>query len=57
MINNLRYKEWRYEVALAINDPDVIAEERPENLKVQAFEQGKNEDGPWRCLLCFNKRF
>ena len=55
------WKRWRYEVALAIDDPDNQSEERPKDLPpLPTFDCKAEPVDPtigWRCRLCFETRF
>lgn len=52
------WKLWRYECALAVDDPSVQGAERPEGMEPPpVFEQGQPQPGPWRCRECYAGRF
>lgn len=54
------YETWKYEVQLAVDDPDVSGEERPPDApKPKVFEQGPppSPGTSWRCATCYSKRF
>lgn len=56
-----QYRLWRYEVLLAWDDPNVQGEPRPPDVAPEPkFEQEDprfQRPGPWRCRLCYAKRF
>jgi len=53
-----KFKTWRWEVVLAVEDPSVKGAERPKNYPSEPiFEQGPPPTGPWRCRLCYANRF
>jgi len=55
-----RWTNWRFEVVLAVDDPDVQGAERPPGAPLPpTFEQGPPPppDQPWRCSKCYATRF
>lgn len=56
-----KYRQWRYEVLLAWDDPSVQGEPRPPDATPEpTFDQEDaryQRPGPWRCRLCYAKRF
>eukprot|EP00933_Yihiella_yeosuensis_P036931 TRINITY_DN30782_c0_g1_i2.p1 TRINITY_DN30782_c0_g1~~TRINITY_DN30782_c0_g1_i2.p1 ORF type:complete len:556 (-),score=132.77 TRINITY_DN30782_c0_g1_i2:31-1524(-) len=56
-----QYRKWRYEVMLAWDRPDLQGEPRPADVAPEPkFEQEDpryQRSGPWRCRLCYDRRF
>ena len=56
-----QWKKWKYEIALAIDDPENKSEERPKGLPPLPTFDLKIDDVDvsegWRCRLCFETRF
>lgn len=53
------YSKWRYEVILAVDDPEVRGKVRPANKqdKYPIYDLGKPPKGAWRCAACYRSRF
>mmetsp|Transcript_48046 Transcript_48046/g.88498 ORF Transcript_48046/g.88498 Transcript_48046/m.88498 type:complete len:516 (+) Transcript_48046:48-1595(+) len=55
------YRRWKFEVVLAIDDPDVQGEERPVDAKpptiIAQDDPRYQRGGAWRCRSCYAKRF
>eukprot|EP00391_Amoebophrya_sp_Ameob2_P012829 CAMPEP_0178996772 /NCGR_PEP_ID=MMETSP0795-20121207/8557_1 /TAXON_ID=88552 /ORGANISM="Amoebophrya sp., Strain Ameob2" /LENGTH=623 /DNA_ID=CAMNT_0020689205 /DNA_START=74 /DNA_END=1946 /DNA_ORIENTATION=- len=54
------YTQWTYEVALALESPDVSASEQRDLAQdpIHKFELGEPpKSGPWRCRKCYETRF
>eukprot|EP00931_Biecheleriopsis_adriatica_P053737 TRINITY_DN31529_c0_g1_i1.p1 TRINITY_DN31529_c0_g1~~TRINITY_DN31529_c0_g1_i1.p1 ORF type:complete len:547 (-),score=103.60 TRINITY_DN31529_c0_g1_i1:111-1619(-) len=56
-----QYRLWRYEVMLAWDRPDLQGEPRPEGEpaepKYDQEDSRYQRSGPWRCRLCYDRRF
>jgi len=53
-----QWTKWRYEVVLAFDDPDVQGVSRPPEIPPEPkFSLGEKTPGPWRCTLCYSKRY
>lgn len=56
-----KYREWRFEVMLAFDRPDLQGEQRPEDEPLEPkFDQQDaryQREGAWRCCLCYDRRF
>lgn len=56
-----KFRQWRFEVVLARDDPDVQGEPRPPHFPAQPkFNQEDpryQRPGPWRCRLCYARRY
>eukprot|EP00930_Biecheleria_cincta_P022717 TRINITY_DN16546_c0_g1_i1.p1 TRINITY_DN16546_c0_g1~~TRINITY_DN16546_c0_g1_i1.p1 ORF type:complete len:538 (-),score=101.57 TRINITY_DN16546_c0_g1_i1:168-1610(-) len=56
-----QYRKWRYEAMLAWDRPDLQGEPRPEGVPPEPkFDQEDaryQREGPWRCRLCYDRRF
>lgn len=55
------WKKWRYEVALAVDDPTDVTEERPAHLPMPAIfslnDADMSDGQPWRCRSCYQVRY
>ena len=54
-----QFRNWKYEVVLTVDDPNVQGEERPADMPLpKTFEQGNFVPGnAWRCRACYAERF